>query len=193
MNRRDPRQLPRFTTQLVICSVVAVGSLVWPTPAPAQYMVNNFHGDFGVNSGTQAGPGFYVAIPFAQWNADNVKDADGNTLAASAFQGIDIRATFPTIVGVTPKKLLGANYGFMFASPFSTIRPERVIPEAFESDWGLNDLYVVPLYLGGISLARTSWRGMDFTRRPGDTRPAPTTTWDSACGRTRFKLAPRST
>ena len=59
-----------------------------------------------------------------------------------------MRALFPTIIGVTPKKLLGANYGFMVAVPFSTIRPERTIPESFEPDWGLNDLYVVPLYLG---------------------------------------------
>ena len=59
-----------------------------------------------------------------------------------------MRALFPTIIGVTPKKVLGANYGFMVALPFSTIRPERTIPESFEPDWGLNDLYVVPLYLG---------------------------------------------
>ena len=109
---------------------------------------NNFHGDFGVNSGTQAGPGFYVAIPFAQWNADHIKDADGNTLAASRFQGFDVRALFPTMIGVTPRKVLGANYGFMAALPFSTIRPERTIPESFEPDWGLNDMYAVPLYLG---------------------------------------------
>ena len=36
----------------------------------------------------------------------------------------------------------------MVALPFSTVRPERTIPESFEPDWGLNDLYVVPLYLG---------------------------------------------
>src|SRR5688572_20469791 len=134
--------------RLMAITVLVGASAVLPQSAFAQYMVNNFHGDFGVNSGTQAGPGFYVAIPFAQWNADNIKDADGNTLAGSAFQGIDIRAMFPTLIGVTPKKLLGANYGFMVALPFSTVRPERVIPETFEADWGLNDLYVVPLYLG---------------------------------------------
>ena len=55
---------------------------------------------------------------------------------------------FPTIIGVTPKKVLGANYGFMVALPFSTVRPERASLEPFEPDWALNDLYVVPLYLG---------------------------------------------
>ena len=133
---------------LLLGMLTCVGPLAVPQPVSAQYLGNNFHGDFGVNSGTQSGPGFYVAIPFAQWNADHIKDADGNTLAASRFQGFDVRALFPTIIGVTPKKVLGANYGFMVALPFSTVRPERTIPESFEPDWGLNDLYVVPLYLG---------------------------------------------
>ena len=57
-------------------------------PAFAQYMGNNFHGDFGVNSGSQAGPGFYVAIPFAQWNVDDIKDADGNTVLRRPVPGL---------------------------------------------------------------------------------------------------------
>ena len=140
--------MKRLRSQLFVYGVVVMaGLIVAPPSASAQYMGKNFHGDFGVNSGTQAGPGFYVAIPFAQWNADNIKDADGHEIA-TAFQGLAIRATFPTLIGVTPKKFLGANYGFMVASPFSTIRPERTIPQEFEADWGLNDFYVVPLYLG---------------------------------------------
>jgi len=146
----------------VLAFIVALGA---PQLALAQYLANNFHGDFGVNSGSQAGPGFYVAIPFAQWNADNIKDTDGNTLAASRFQGFDVRAMFPTLLVVTPKKLLGANYGFLVAPPFSTIRPERASLEPFEPDWALNDLYVA----------------------------VPTTTSAWACGRTKFRLAPRFT
>jgi hypothetical protein len=129
-------------------AVALIGSLVLPSPASAQYMPSNFHGDFGVNSGTQAGPGIYIAIPFAQWNADHIKDADGNTRLGGQFEGIDIRAVFPTIIVVTPKKLLGANYGFMVAPPFSTIRPERAGLEPVQPDWGFNDTYVVPLHLG---------------------------------------------
>jgi hypothetical protein len=91
-------------------------SLVLAPPAFGQYMGSNSHGDFGVNSGSQAGPGFYFAIPFAQWNADHIKDADGNTVLGSSFEGFDVRAVFPTVIVVTSKKLLGANYGFMVAS-----------------------------------------------------------------------------
>ena len=181
--------LPSLLFGVLTCA----GPLAVSEQAFAQYFGNNSHGDFGVNSGTQSGPGFYVVIPFAQWNADHIKDGDGNTLAASRFQGFDVRALFPTIVGVTPKKVLGANYGFMVALPFSTIRPERTIPESFEPDWGLNDMYVVPLYLGWHAHARTSSPGMAFMRPQGDTKPAPATTSGWACGRRRFRLAPRST
>lgn len=137
-----------FLRSVVTCVVALIGSLVMPSPASAQFMGSNFHGDFGVNSGTQAGPGFYVAFPFAQWNADDVKDADGNARLDGQFQGFDLRAIPPTVIAVTPKKLLGANYGFMVVVPFSTIWPERSGLQIDDPDWGFTDTYVVPLYLG---------------------------------------------
>ena len=82
------------------------------------------------------------------------RDADGNDVLANSFEGFDIRALFPTIIVVTPKKVLGANYGFMVAPPFSTIRPERATLEAVEPDWGFNDMYVVPLLSGVAYPAR---------------------------------------
>ncbi len=94
-------------------SAVLVGSLILASSAFAQYLGSNFHGDFGVNSGSQAAPGLYFAIPFAQWNVDHIKDADGNTVPSSSFKGFDVRAVFPTMIMVTPKKILGANYGFI--------------------------------------------------------------------------------
>jgi hypothetical protein len=100
-----------------------LGPLVLPTPASAQYLGSNFHGDFGVNSGSQPAPGLYVAIPFAQWNADSIKDADGNTVLGARFQGFDVRAVFPTMIIVTSKKVLGANYGFMVAPPSPPLTP----------------------------------------------------------------------
>ena len=137
----------RLLQSATLGALVLVGSLVAAPPVFAQYLPNNFHGDFGVNSGSQAGPGVYFAIPFAQWNADNIKNADGDEVVA-AFQGFDVRVMFPTIIVVTPTKLLGANYGVMVAIPFSTVRPERAILQTDDSDWGFNDMYIVPLYLG---------------------------------------------
>src|SRR5678815_937160 len=104
---------PRLLRAATLSALALVASFVAASPASAQYMGNNFHGDFGVNSGTQPGHGMYVAIPFAQWNANNIKDADGNTVRGGQFQGFDVRAVFPTMIVVTSKKILGANYGFM--------------------------------------------------------------------------------
>ena len=47
--------------------LTCVSSLAVPQPASAQYFGNNFHGDFGVNSGTQStvpGKGFYPMLRF---------------------------------------------------------------------------------------------------------------------------------
>ncbi len=129
-------------------AAILVAFLVLARPAFGQYMGSNFHGDFGVNSGSQPGPGLYVAIPFAQWNVDQIKNAGGNTVVGASFEGFDVRAVFPTMIVVTSKKFLGANYAFIVAPPFSTIRPERAALEPFEPGWGFNDTYVVPLHLG---------------------------------------------
>jgi hypothetical protein len=132
----------------VLAVLTSAGCLLTAAPASAQYLGNNFHGDFGVNSGSQAGPGVYFALPFAQWNVDQIKNADGNEVLPETFQGFDVRAILPTVIAVTPKKVAGAYYGLMVAVPFSTTRPERAIADEIPSDWDLNDLYVVPLYLG---------------------------------------------
>lgn len=138
----------RVVRSIVHCVLTVGASLAMPQPAFAQYMGNNFHGDFGVNSGSQPEPGFYVTIPFLQWNVDEIEDADGNTVRGGQFQGFDVRAIPPTFVIVTPKKLFGANYGVMVAPPITTIRPERAFESVEPDDWAFNDLYVVPLYLG---------------------------------------------
>ena len=40
---------------LLLCVLTFFGSLAVPQSVSAQYVGNNFHGDFGVNSGTQSG------------------------------------------------------------------------------------------------------------------------------------------
>jgi hypothetical protein len=131
---------------VVVVSITA--TLLVPATARAQYQGHNFRGDLGVNSATQPGPGIYVVMPYAQWNADTIKDADGDPFAVDRFGGFDFRLLAPTVVGVTKLKLLGANYGYMVSVPFSTIRPERADETADSHSWGLTDLYVVPVQLG---------------------------------------------
>ena len=47
---------------------------------PAQAQLNGSHtpGDFGVQSGSQPAPGFYAALFYLRYDADTIKDADGN-------------------------------------------------------------------------------------------------------------------
>jgi hypothetical protein len=134
---------------VVIVAAGLVACLAGPAPALAQYQGHNFRGDVGVNSGSQPPPGIFVSIPFGQWRVDSIKDADGNPFLAGRFTSFDLRVVPLTIVGVTPWKMLGANYGFMVAPTLSTVRPESVGEgEADSSSWDFNDIYVVPVYLG---------------------------------------------
>ena len=127
---------------------MVIGSLVAPRPASAQYLGHNFKGDFGVNSGSQPTTGVYLHFPYGQWNADDIKDADGNPLAETRFRGFDLRTAPITMLAVTPAKLLGANYGFMATLPFATVKPERVNEDVDQTNWDFSDIYVVPIYLG---------------------------------------------
>ncbi len=133
----------------VTVSLFVIGFLIVPSPAWAQYQGHNFKGDFGVNSGSQPGPGVYFLVPYGQWNADDIKDADGNSFQGTRFKGFDLRLFAPTVLAVTPITFLGANYGFMVAPPFSTIKPERPADEDVDqTDWGFTDTYIVPVHLG---------------------------------------------
>ncbi len=128
-------------------ALVLVAALVVATPASGQYAGANFHGDLGVNSGTQPPPGMFLILPYAQWHVNELRNESGDKFLPNQFKGFDLRVAVPTLVVVTKEKILGGNYGFMVAAPFSKIRPERVT-DAGTGDWGFADMYVVPVYLG---------------------------------------------
>jgi len=123
--------------------------MVAATPSAfAQFTGENIRGDYGVNSGSQGPPGIYAILPYWQQNADRIKNASGDRVLADQFQGFDLRLVIPTIYGVTSKKILGGNYGFTVAPPFTNLAPERTSAQTGEYHWGLSDLYVAPLNLG---------------------------------------------
>jgi len=155
----------------VIAFFVVLVLLLAPQTVFAQYQGHNLKGDNGVNAGTQPGPGVYFVLPYNQWNADAIKDADGNPFLASQFQGIDIRILPPTVLTVTKKRILGANYGFLVSVPFSTIKPELVDDTVDQTDWGFTDMYVVPLYLGWHFARADVTAGYGFTAPTGRYQP----------------------
>lgn len=144
------RTLTRRMHSAAVRALGLVAALVAAMPASGQYAGENFHGDFGVNSGTQPPPGFFLSLPYGQWHVKELRNASGDQFLSGQFQGFDFRVIVPSVVVVTKYRILGAHYGFMLAAPFSKIRPERVT-DAATGDWGFADMYVVPVYLGWSS------------------------------------------
>lgn len=121
--------------------------------APAQAQLNGSHtlGDFGVQSGSQPQPGFYAALFYLRYDADTIKDADGNVVRVSpgAPGSIAVSAVAPLAWYVSKAKILGANYGAMVVLPFANASIEA---PAFDLgttvDTSVSDLLIRPLDLG---------------------------------------------
>ncbi len=97
--------------------------LVLLLAVPAQAQLNGSHtlGDFGVQSGSQPQPGFYAALFYLRYDADTIKDADGNIvrLSPSSPGSLAVSAVAPLAWYVSKAKILGANYGAMVVLPFA--------------------------------------------------------------------------
>lgn len=120
-------------------------ALVGAAPALAQLNGQNIKGDAGLKSGSQAPPGVYFAIPLWFYTADAVKGREGNEVLTGNLDS----AVFGVAVNVvTPRKILGANYGFMAALPWANNRVQGA--EDFDANpgAGLTDMYVQPINLG---------------------------------------------
>lgn len=131
----------RFGVAALTAAMCVLGS----APALAQLNGQNIKGDAGLKSGSQAPPGTYVAIPLWFYTADAVKGREGNELLTgnldSAVFGVALNV-------VTPRKILGANYGFLVALPWANNRVQGA--EDFDSNpgAGLTDMYIQPINLG---------------------------------------------
>src|ERR1700750_1786752 len=102
---------------LSIASLAAV--LLVAVPARAQLNGENLLGDMGVQSGSQPAPGFYASFIYYRYNASSLKGPNGNDLALdpTGKGSQTINAAVPLFYYVTPKKVLGANFGMMAVVP----------------------------------------------------------------------------
>jgi hypothetical protein len=132
------------TTQTIAAAIMAVAVLL-PTPCAAQLNGDNIRGDAGLKSGSQPPPGAYVVIPLWFYSADAVKDHDGREVLNGSLDSALFGAALSV---VTPKKLLGANYGFTVALPWANNRVQGA--EDFDSNpgTGVSDMYIQPISLG---------------------------------------------
>jgi hypothetical protein len=92
----EPSEVPM--KRLMLLGAAACGLILLSVP-PAQAQLNGSHtlGDFGVNSGTQPGPGFYAALFYLHYGTDTIKDADGDTvrLATNSPSSLGVSAIAP--------------------------------------------------------------------------------------------------
>lgn len=134
-------QRPRATT----IAAVVVALFLLPAPAAAQLNGDNVKGDAGLKAGSQAPPGVYIAVPLWFYTADAVKNRDGNEILTG---NLDAAVFGVALNVVTPRKILGANYGFLVALPWANNRVQGV--EDFDSNpgTGLTDMFIQPISLG---------------------------------------------
>jgi hypothetical protein len=128
---------------LLIMAIACV--LAAPLDSAAQLNGQNIKGDAGLKSGSQAPPGTYVAVPLFFYTADALKDRDGNEFLKG---NVDVAVYGVVLNVVTPKKILGANYGFLAALPWANNRIQGV--QDFDSNpgSGISDTFVQPIVLG---------------------------------------------
>ena len=120
--------------------------LLVPPLAVAQLGGENVRGDYGMKSGSQSPPGFYLGNFFYFYRTDTIKTLSGGELPKSPE--VDIFGDFILGSYVTKKKILGANYGFTVALPI--LNTELALPslDVGTQTWGLADMYFKPLELG---------------------------------------------
>ena len=134
---------------LLLTVLTCVGSLALPQPASAQYLGNNFHGDFGVNSGTQAGPGILCRLSVCamerrphqgrRWQHSRGLSVPGSRYASDVSDDHRRDAT---------RKCSAPTTGSWWRCPSRPSAPNARSRNPLSRSWGLNDMYVVPLYLG---------------------------------------------
>jgi len=126
----------------VLC---AAGLMALAGTAAAQQII--LKGEFGNFGGTMAPPGLYAGMFGDLGWADQLKDAQGNTIARTPELKQEIFG--PLISYVSTFKLFGANYGAMVAAPFSNTRAEFPrLGVSASTGLAFSQLWVVPLELG---------------------------------------------
>jgi hypothetical protein len=122
-----------------------------PSHAYAQLSGANTKGDFGLLSGSQAAPGFNVAVMFLRYGGDTLRDRNGDSIRLDPEErgSLVARGFAPGIVYVSDFKILGANYGLMVFPALTNNNLEiPVLGLNARTDTGFGDTFVQPINLG---------------------------------------------
>lgn len=125
-------------------------ALLLPLAGHAQLSGHNTKGDFGLQAGTQAPPGFYVIPLFYDYRADTLRGRNGNSRPAIENGGsVDAQAAIAGLMWVSDKKILGGNYGFaIWPGVTNNALAAPLLGADEKTSTGLADLYIQPFTLG---------------------------------------------
>jgi len=128
--------------------VAAVLTTAVVTPSHGQYFGLKLRGDAGLLSGSQPGPGIYVALPlYFRADYSSVRLADGSKLPGDINSTVALVA--PAVTVTTKWKILGATYGAAIVPAFMRQRLTALNDTKESSNpYGFADLFAQPLSLG---------------------------------------------
>lgn len=120
--------------------------LLLPTPTLAQLGGEQIRGDVGLDSGTQAPPGLYIAETLYFYRPTEVTATNGTALPGNLSLNL-----FAPVLGVNyvfKKKILGAHYGA--AAGIWIMNQKLALPNlnVNSSNYGFGDSYFSPAQLG---------------------------------------------
>ena len=127
---------------------LVTGLVLSSTPVQAQLSGFNFRGDWGLASGTQPDPHFYVVPVYSRYSTNSVRDAAGEVRPnVNATIDLDVVAAF--LWWVTDLEILGANYGVQMSLPWvGAVLEAPGLGVGVDNDLGFADIYVQPINLG---------------------------------------------
>ena len=127
-------------------------AMLSPASAFAQLAGDNILGDSGVNTGTQAAPGFYIGTLYYRYRTDTIRKGDGTKLVIDPSQSgsATIPYAAPIFMYVSELKILGGNYGAMIGPGIVTGGTIEAPGFGFgrNTGSGMSDTYVAPFMLG---------------------------------------------
>jgi hypothetical protein len=115
--------------------------------AAAQLSGSNAVGDFGLKSGSQAPPGWYVGYFLYDYAASSIALESGEIELQDG--GVNLAAHAPLLSWVSGWTVFGASYGAVAIIPIQNVSLEAPrVGLRSVSDFGIGDLYVQPINLG---------------------------------------------
>lgn len=125
--------------------VFVAGAFLFPSLLRAQQLGHYIGGFTGLENGSSAPPGFYAAAFGLAEPVNSIKGPNGNTVLKP---DINVGGVIAAYSMVTPKKILGGDYGWAFMVPVLNTRFESNVFDASAESAGVSDILFEPIGLG---------------------------------------------